>query len=95
MRCVEADSFANKMLALWTTGLNHLSYTLQATDKVGLSSPIATIDHDSIRRVNCRGNHLDLNLVGSGLRDVKLFIDWGFLELSDDKSVLLFGLHLG
>jgi hypothetical protein len=93
MAGVERDSFADEMLTLRASSLDNLSNTFETTNKIGLSSPVSTMNHDSIRRIDGGSDHLNLDLVGTRLGDVKLLVDRRFLELFDDKSVLLLGLH--
>ena len=93
MTGVERDSFADEMLTLRTSSLDNLSNTFETTNKIGLSSPVSTMNHDSVRRIDGGSDHLDLNLVGTRLGDVKLLVDRRFLELFDDKGVLLLGFH--
>jgi hypothetical protein len=93
MTGVERDSLTDEMLAFRTSSLDNLTNTFETANKIGLSSPVSTVNHDSVGRVDGGGDHLDLNLVGARLRDVELFVDRRFLELFDDKSVLLLGLH--
>ncbi len=93
MAGVERNSFADEVFTFRASSLDNLSNTLKTANKIGLSSPVSTMNHDSVRRIDGRSNHLDLNLVETRLGDVKLLVDRRFLELFDDKSVLLLGLH--
>jgi hypothetical protein len=86
---VKRDFFADEMFTLRTSSLDDLTKTLEAANKIGFSSPLAPVDHDSVWRVDGRSDHLDLDLVEARLWEVKIIVDRRFLEFLDNKSFLL------
>jgi hypothetical protein len=62
------------------TSLDDFTEAFKSSDEVGLSFKETTFNDDSVRWIDRGGNQFNLDLAGTWLGNIKIFVDWRLLE---------------
>lgn len=91
--CNDGNFLSYKFLALFVARFGDDSKAFHSSNKSRLCFPVFSFKHDSVWRIDCRGNHFDLDLVFDRLWNVDFIINWGFREVMNNNGMLAAFLH--